>query len=132
MTKINMVEELRKQGFKLTPLPPPTPEQMKQIQETNEHVVNFLKKIDEAYKASAKSTLRFATSTASTDDSLDKVEVVGKIELQKLLPWQRRVYDAVNEYSKELQATRKRPTPHFVIARHRQRRSLTANTPKQR
>ena len=61
MPKINIAEELRKQGFKLTPLPPPTPEQMKQIQETNKHVVNFLKKIEEAHKASAKSTLRFAT-----------------------------------------------------------------------
>ena len=61
MEKINLAEELRKRGFKLTPLPPLTPEQMKQIQETNKHVVNFLKKIEEAHKASAKSTLRFDT-----------------------------------------------------------------------
>jgi len=64
MEQINWAKELRKRGFKLTPLPPLTPEQMKQIQETNEHVVNFLKKIEEAHKASEKSTLRFATSTS--------------------------------------------------------------------
>ena len=132
MTKINMAEELRKRGFKLTPLPPPTPEQMQQIQEANKDVVNFLKKIDEARKASAKSTLRFATSTVSSDVSFDQVEVVGEIDIQKLSPAQRRVYDVVNEYSKKLQAARKRPIPNFVVARHGRRRSLPLNTQKQR
>ena len=62
MEKINLAEELRQRGFKLTPLPPPTPEQMKRIQKANESVKKFLKMIDEAHKASAKSTLRFATT----------------------------------------------------------------------
>ena len=100
MERINLVEELRKRGFKLTPLPPPTPEQMKHIQKVSQDVKKFLKKMDDAYKASAKSTLRFAASTASTDDSFDQVEVVGEIDLQKLSPAQRRVYNVVNEYSK--------------------------------
>ena len=62
MAETNWVKELRKRGFKLTPLPPPTPEQMKRILKANESVKKFLKMMDEAYKASAKSTLRFATT----------------------------------------------------------------------
>ena len=135
MAKINLAEELRKRGFKLTPLPPPTPEQMKHIQEANESVKNFLKMMDEAYKASAKSTLRFATSkmqNCSTDDTFDKVEVLGKIDLQNLLPWQRRVYDTVNDYFKRFQATHKRSTPNFIIARHGQKKFPSLITQKQR
>ena len=58
---INLAEELRKRGIKTTPLPPLTPEQMEHIQKVNQDVKKFLKMMDEAHKASARSTLRFAT-----------------------------------------------------------------------
>ena len=61
MTEINLVKELRKRGFKLTPLPPLTPEQMKHIQKTSQDVKNFWEIIDAAYRASAHSKLRFDT-----------------------------------------------------------------------
>jgi hypothetical protein len=121
----------------LTPLPPPTttPEQMKRIQETRESVKKFLKIMDAAHKASAKSTLRFAATkvqSSSTDDAYNKVEVLGKIDLQKLLPWQRRVYDSVNDYFKRLQTDRKRSTTNFIIARHGQGKSPSLIAQKQR
>ena len=130
----NWIEELHKRGIKTTPLPPPTPEQMERIQEANRGVVEFLKMMEEAYKASEKSTLQFGASkeeNCSTDDFL-KEEVLGNIDIQKLLPWQRKVYDAVNDYSKKLQAVRKRPLPHFIVCQHRQRRSFPLNAQKQR
>ena len=132
MEKINLTEELRQRGFKLTPLPPPTPEQMEHIQEISKDVKKFLKMMDEAHRASAKSTLKFATSMVSTNDSFNKVEVIGKIDIQKLSPGQRRVYDVVNNYVKQLQQARKRPIPNFVVARHGQRRSLPLSAQKQR
>ena len=138
MAKINLEQELRKRGFKLTPLPPPTltPEQIKRIQETRESVKKFLKIMDAAHKASAKSTLRFAATTvqsSSTDDAYNKVEVLGKIDLQKLLPWQQRVYNSVNDYFKRLQTDRKRcSTTNFIIARHGQRKSPSLIAQKQR
>lgn len=138
MAKINLEQELRKRGFKLTPLPPPTPtpEEMKRIQETRESVKKILKIMDVAYKASAKSTLRFAATkvqSSSTDDAYNKVEVLGKIDLQKLLPWQRRVYNSVNDYFKRLQTDRKRSSStNFIIARHGQRKSPSLIAQKQR
>ena len=61
MAGINWLEELRKRGIKTTPLPPLTPEQMEHIQKVNRDVKKFLKMMDEARKASAKSTLRFTS-----------------------------------------------------------------------
>ena len=54
---IDWAKELRKRGIKTTPLPPLTPEQMEHVHKVNQDVKKFLKMMDEAYKASAKSTL---------------------------------------------------------------------------
>ena len=59
---MNWAEELRKRGIKTTPLPPLPPEQMDHIHKVNRDVKKFLKMMDEARKASASSTLRFATT----------------------------------------------------------------------
>ena len=62
MEQINLPAELRKRGFKLTPLPPLTPEQTEHIQKISNDVNKYLKIIEDAHKASKKSTLRFASS----------------------------------------------------------------------
>ena len=62
MEQTNWPAELRKRGFKLTPLPPLTPEQRKHIQKISNDVNKFLTMMEEAHKASEKSTLRFARS----------------------------------------------------------------------
>ena len=135
MTKINFVNELRKQGFKLPPLPPPTPKQMEEVERANQWVKNFLEKMEKARRASEHSKLRFATSkeeNPSSDAAFKEEEVVGIIDIQKLSAGQKVVYDTVNNYFKQFQQSRKHPVPNFVVARHKPGRCICLNTQKGR
>ena len=58
---INWVKELHKRGIKTTPLPLSAPVQTDQTRKIQQDVKKYLKILDKAYKASARSTLRFVT-----------------------------------------------------------------------